>query len=79
MSAVSLQVSVYNIDLDQVFAGLGGIDLTDAIDTRSGNGWVRRKDVLENENYIDEGIQLALHPLIVMDNWPGENPKNNAN
>jgi hypothetical protein len=79
VSAVSLQVSVYNIDLDQVFAGLGGIDLTDAIDTRSGNGWVRRKDILENENYIDEGIQLALHPLIVMDNWPGENPKNNAN
>jgi len=74
VSAVSLQVSIYNIDLEQAFAGLGGIDLTDAIDTRSGNGWVRRKDVLENENHIDEGIQLALHPFIVMDNWPGNNP-----
>lgn len=74
VSAVSLQVSIYNIELEQAFAGLGGIDLTDAIDTRSGNGWVRRKDVLENENHIDEGIQLALHPFIVMDNWPGNNP-----
>lgn len=74
VSAVSLQISVYNIDLDQAFAGLGGIDLTDAIDTRSGNGWVRRKDILENENYIDQGIELALHPLIVMDNWPGADP-----
>ena len=74
VSAVSLQISVYNIDLDQAFAGLGGIDLTDAIDTRSGNGWVRRKDILENENYIDQGIELALHPLIVMDNWPCADP-----
>ena len=74
VSAVSLQVSVYNLELEQAFAGLGGIDLTDAIDTRSGNGWVRRKDVLENEDYIDEGIQLAFHPMIVMDNWPGEQP-----
>lgn len=74
VSAVSLQVSIYNIDLEQAFAGLGGIDLTDAIDTRSGNGWVRRKDVLENENHIDEGIQLAFHPMIVMSNWPGQPP-----
>ena len=74
VSAVSLQVSLYNMDLDQVFVGLGGIDLTDAIDTRSGNGFVRRKDVLENEDFIDEGIALALHPLIPMANWPGIDP-----
>lgn len=74
VAAVSLQISVYNSDLDQVFAGLGGIDLTDAIDTRSGTGWVRRKDVLGNENFIDEGIQLALHPLVTMNQWPGEEP-----
>ena len=77
VSAVSIQISLYNLDLDQVFLGVGGIDLTDAIDTRSGNGWVRRKDVLENEDYIDEGIALALHPLIPMANWPGDNPKVN--
>ena len=77
VAAVSLQVSLYNLDLDQVFLGVGGIDLTDAIDTRSGNGWVRRKDVLENEDYIDEGIALALHPLIPMPNWPGDTTKAN--
>ena len=74
MSAISLQVSVYNMELEQVFAGLGGIDMTDAIDTRSGRGFVRRKDVLENDDFIDEGIQLAFHPLITMTNWPGINP-----
>ena len=77
VAAVSLQVSLYNLDLDQVFLGVGGIDLTDAIDTRSGNGWVRRKDVLQNEDYIDEGIALALHPLIPMSNWPGDTNKAN--
>ena len=77
VAAVSLQVSLYNLDLDQVFLGVGGIDLTDAIDTRSGNGWVRRKDVLQNEDYIDEGIALALHPLIPMSNWPGDTAKAN--
>ena len=77
VAAVSLQVSLYNLDLDQVFLGVGGIDLTDAIDTRSGNGWVRRKDVLQNEDYIDEGIALALHPLIPMSNWPGDTTKAN--
>ncbi len=75
VAAVSIQISVYDKDLDQLFVGMGGIDMTDAIDTRSGTGWTRRKDVLENEDYIDEGIQLALHPLIKMSNWPGKAPK----
>lgn len=75
LAAISLQISVYNIELEQVFAGLGGIDLSDAIDTRSGRGFVRRKDILENEDFIDEGIQLALHPLIPMKNWPGNPPQ----
>ena len=74
IDAISLRVSVYDIDLDQLFVGIGGIDLSDAIDTRTGNGWVRRKDILENEDFIDEGIQLALHPLIPMKNWPGQKP-----
>ena len=71
LAAISIQISVYNLELEQVFAGLGGIDLSDAIDTRSGRGFVRRKDILQNEDFIDEGIQLALHPLVTMKNWPG--------
>lgn len=74
VAAVSIQVSVYNIELSQVFAGVGGIDLSDAVDTRSGTSFVRRNDVLENESFIDEGIQLALHPFIKMANWPGKPP-----
>jgi hypothetical protein len=75
IAAISLQVSLYNLELKQVFAGIGGIDLSDAVDTRSGRGFIRRRDILENEDFIDEGIQLALHPLITMKNWPGQNPE----
>lgn len=75
IAAISLQVSLYNLELQQVFAGIGGIDLSDAVDTRSGRGFIRRRDILENEDFIDEGIQLALHPLITMRNWPGQNPE----
>ncbi len=75
LAAISIQISVYNLNLEQVFAGIGGIDLSDAIDTRSGRGFVRRKDILQNEDFIDEGIQLALHPLVPMKNWPGTPPQ----
>ena len=48
------------------------MDATEAIDTRSSAGrYVRRRDILENEDYIMEGIQLALHPFIVYEDWPG--------
>jgi hypothetical protein len=47
------------------------MEVTDAVDTRSGTAFVRRRDVLENENHIDEGLAIALHPAIPMKNWPG--------
>ncbi|MFK8051165.1 MAG: hypothetical protein AB8B81_22270, partial [Halioglobus sp.] len=71
-SAASLQVSIYNMDLDRVFMSRGGLDATDAIDSRSSSGrYIRRRNMLENENNINEGVALALHPLIVMEAWPG--------
>jgi hypothetical protein len=27
--------------------------------------------VLENEDQIDEGIAIAMHPAILMKRWPG--------
>jgi len=72
-AVVSLQVSIYNIDLEPVFSSRGGIEATDAIDSRSSTGrYVRRRNVLENETYITEGIRLAFHPFIAMEDWPGK-------
>jgi len=71
-SVVSLQVTMFDMDLNRLFVSRGGIDATDAIDTRSSSGrYVRRREILENGSYIQEGIRLALHPIIEMEDWPG--------
>ncbi|MFK7976064.1 MAG: hypothetical protein AB8C02_07995 [Halioglobus sp.] len=71
-AVASLQVSLYDMELKALFSSRGGIDATEAIDTRSSKGrYVRRRNLLESENFINEGIQLAFHPLIEMEDWPG--------
>lgn len=74
VSATSLRISLFNDSLERLFVGEGGIALNEAVDTRSGNGFVRRREILGNESHIREGIALALHPLVPMKDWPG-NPE----
>jgi hypothetical protein len=71
VAAASMRIAWFNMDLQRLFSGEGGMEVTDAVDTRSGTAFVRRRDVLENENHIDEGIAIAFHPVIEMRNWPG--------
>ena len=71
VAAASIRIAWFNMDLARVFSGEGGMEVTDAVDTRSGTAFVRRRDVLENENHIDEGLAIAMHPAIPMKNWPG--------
>ena len=71
-AVASIQISVYDMELQRVFVSRGGMDATEAIDTRSSSGrYVRRRNILENEDNVKEGIALALHPLIEMEDWPG--------
>jgi len=71
-AVASLQISIYDIELQRLFSSRGGMDATDAIDTRSSTGrYIRRRNILENENNIKEGVQLAFHPFIEMKKWPG--------
>ena len=66
-AVASLQISIYDIELQRLFSSRGGMDATDAIDTRSSTGrYIRRRNILENENNIKEGVQLAFHPFIEM-------------
>ena len=71
VAAASMRIAWFNMNLERVFSGEGGVEVTDAVDTRSGTAFVRRRDVLENENHIDEGLAIAFHPAIPMKNWPG--------
>ena len=71
VAAAAMRIAWFNMNLERIFSGEGGMDVTDAVDTRSGTAFVRRRDVLENENHIDEGIAIAFHPIIAMKKWPG--------
>jgi hypothetical protein len=73
VDVASLQVSIYDMELQRVFASRGGIDATQAIDSRSSKGrYIRRREILENETFIREGIELAFYPFINSENWPGK-------
>ena len=71
VAGASMRIAWFNMNLERIFSGEGGMEVTDAVDTRSGTAFVRRRDVLENENQIDEGLAIAFHPIIPMRNWPG--------
>ena len=69
----SLWVNIYNLDLQRVFVSMGGMDATEAIDTRSSTGdFVRRRSILESESHVREGVELAFHPFIKMKAYPGD-------
>lgn len=68
----SLWVNVYTMELRRVFSSVGGMDATQAIDTRSATGdYVRRRNILENKNFVLEGVEIAFHPFIEMSKYPG--------
>jgi len=71
-AVASLQVTIYDMELQPLFVGRGGLEATDAIDSRSSKGrYIRRRSILENDTHVQEGIQLALHPFIEFEDWPG--------
>jgi hypothetical protein len=73
LAVASLQVSIYDMELQRLFVSRGGLEATEAIDTRSADGrYVRRRNVLENRDQVQEGIELAFHPFIEMKKWPGK-------
>ncbi len=72
-SVASLQVTIFDTELQRLFISRGGLDTTDAIDTRSSKArFVRRRSILENRDNVMEGIQLAFHPFIPFKDWPGK-------
>jgi|TARA_R110000823_G_scaffold291858_1_gene410399 hypothetical protein len=75
IKGASLVVTIYTTEGKPLFSSRGGIDTLHGIDSRkSDKGFVRRKKILSRSNNIDEGIELAFHPLIQMKNYPGKPP-----
>lgn len=65
VDAVGLYVNVYDMKLNRVFNGAGGIEVTETLDLKGSTPrWARSKKVLDNESFIEEGVALALKPWI---------------
>lgn len=65
VDAVGLYVNVFDLKLQHLFNGAGGIEVTEYLNLKpSKPRWTREKTVLKNSNWIDEGIGLALQPWI---------------
>ncbi len=72
IKAASVMVTIYDINLNRIFASRGGIDTLAAIDMKSSNpSFIRKKKLLDDEDDIEKGLELAFHPFIVMKNYPG--------
>jgi len=75
IKGASLLITIYTTEGKPLFSSRGGIDTLHGIDSRkSDNSFVRRKKILSRENNIEEGIEIAFHPLIKMKNYPGKAP-----
>lgn len=73
VDAVSLWVNIFSMDLALQFQGAGGIEVTQAIDMKASNPkFVRRRTMLSNKSHIEEGVELAMHPLVKMKDYPDD-------
>ena len=73
IKGTSIRVTIYDINLNPIFASRGGIDTLEEVDLKRSNpAFVRRKKLLKSDDHIEEGIEIAFHPFIVMKNYPGK-------
>jgi hypothetical protein len=72
VDAASIGIYVFTVEGQRMFLGVGGMSLTEAIDTKGTPRFTRYRKVLSSKSQIREGIELAFHPLIPMKRYPGE-------
>ncbi len=71
VDAASLQIVIYDIKGAPLFFSIGGISATQSIDTRkSPPHFKRSRKILNNMSQIEEGVEIAFHPIIVSDDYP---------
>ncbi|MEH6550793.1 MAG: hypothetical protein V7711_05470 [Pseudomonadales bacterium] len=70
VDAVSIAIYVFSIEGKPVFYSVGGMSLTESVDTKGTAKFARSKSVLSSDSQIEEGIKLAFHPFIPLENYP---------
>ena len=72
IDAASLGTYLYTLEGKLVFHSIGGLSLTEAVDTKGTARFKRARHMFNSESQLEEGIELAFHPLIPMESWPGK-------
>jgi hypothetical protein len=71
--AASLSVVIYRADTQLIFNSVGGIEMIDNVSVKGSTPTAQRKKNLFNDKGpLQEGVKLAFHPLIPMDDYPGQ-------
>ena len=69
--AVSLSITIFHADNRLLFSSVGGIEVIDNLDMRSGSPKVKRnRSILSDQDLLMEGAALAFHPFIAMHDYP---------
>lgn len=69
IDAATMSINIFSLDDGKrIFSGRGGMDLTQAIDPRKGV-FTKARSLLKEEKFIEEGIELAFHPMIQSDKY----------
>ena len=69
--AISLAINIYNVEGKRVLSNRGGIEVSRHISALNGDGrFVRRTKLLKSSPHIREAVELAMHPLIPIENYP---------
>jgi hypothetical protein len=74
-TAASIWINIIDMQGNLVFSSAGGLDLTQGIYLKNNARFKRKRKLLNNKAFILEGIHLALHPLIPMENYPGKHER----
>jgi len=72
VDAASLAVYIFNMEGQRVFHSIGGMSLTESIDTKGTPKFARSRTILDSDSQIREGVEIAFHPWIPMKNYPGK-------
>lgn len=65
VDSVGIHVKVFDLKLAPLFNGAGGIEVTETLDLKGSTPrWMRSKKILDNEDFIDEGLNLATRPWL---------------
>ena len=64
LNGASLSINIFTLsDGKRVFNNIGGLDVTEAIDTRK-DTFARYKNMFKEEDHLMEGVKLSMHPVM---------------